>query len=185
VNDALWYSSRASGVVAAVLIALALVSGFLFSSRDTGRRRRPAWWLDLHNMLGGLALAFSVVHIVLAWLDPDLGVGLAEVLIPGFADVERWALAWGVIATYLLATAVFTSWPQRRFTRRTWRILHLGSVVAFALALVHALQLGTDAGSLWLRALLVLLVGVATFALGVRVFGLLLPEEDDSQPALR
>ena len=63
-NDVLWYLTRASGIVAAVLIATAVVSGFLFSGRETGTRRRPNWWLDLHNMLGGLALIFTLIHIV-------------------------------------------------------------------------------------------------------------------------
>jgi hypothetical protein len=43
VNDVLWYLTRASGIVASVLIATAVVSGFLFSGRETGTRRRPNW----------------------------------------------------------------------------------------------------------------------------------------------
>jgi predicted ferric reductase len=182
VNDALWYLSRATGIVAALLIAAAVVSGFLFSGRETGRRRKPAWWLDLHNLLGGLALIFTLVHILASLLDRDLAVSIADVLLPGVADLDRWPIAWGVIATYLVATAVLTSWPKRRFRRRTWRALHLGSVLGFALVLVHALQLGTDASTMWLRAGVVLVVAVAAYSLGVRLFGTLLPEANrDSQ----
>ncbi len=36
-----------------VLVVVALLWGFLFSSRATGTRLRPNWWLDLHNWLGG------------------------------------------------------------------------------------------------------------------------------------
>jgi methionine sulfoxide reductase heme-binding subunit len=183
VNDVLWYLTRATGIVAAVLIATAVVSGFLFSGRETGTRRRPNWWLDLHNMLGGLALIFTLVHIVASLLDSDLGIGIADVLVPGIASLDRWPLAWGVIATYLVATAVLTSWPKRRFRRRTWRIVHLGSVLGFALVLVHTLQLGTDASTVWLRTGLVFVVAVAAYSLGVRVFGLVLqrPETNSQQ----
>ena len=55
-NDVMWYLSRATGIVATVLAVAALVWGFLFSARETGNRFRPAWWLDLHNWLGGSAL---------------------------------------------------------------------------------------------------------------------------------
>ena len=55
-----------------------LAWGFLFSARETGTRLRPAWWLDLHKGLGGLALIFTVVHLVAAFADSDLGVGLAR-----------------------------------------------------------------------------------------------------------
>jgi methionine sulfoxide reductase heme-binding subunit len=120
-------------------------------------------------------------------LDSDAGVALAHALVPGIAPVNRWPLAWGVIATYLLATAVLTSWPQRRFTRRTWRIVHLGSVVGFALVLVHALQMGTDGATAWFRAGVLLVAGVAMYALGLRLFGVLLrrPPVQDSQPVHR
>jgi hypothetical protein len=185
-SDLLWFLSRATGIVATVLIAAAVVSGFLFSGRETGRRRRPAWWLDLHNLLGGLALIFTLAHIAFSLLDRDLGLSLAQVFVPGIARLDRWPLAWGVIATYLTATTVLSSWPKRRFRRRTWRVLHLGSVLGLALVLVHALRLGTDASTVWLRAGVVLVVAIAAYALGVRVFGLLLPQPDeDSQPALR
>ena len=91
-----------------------------------------------------------------------------------------------MIATYLVATAVLTSWPKRRFRRRTWRIVHLGSVLGFALVLVHALQLGTDASTVWLRSGVVLVVAVAAYSLGVRVFGLVLQRPDaNSQQTLR
>jgi sulfoxide reductase heme-binding subunit YedZ len=186
VNDLLWFLSRATGIVAAVLIAAAVVSGFLFTGREMGHRRRPAWWLDLHNLLGGLSLIFTLAHIAFALLDPNLGLTVAQVFVPGVAQPDRWPLAWGVIATYLTATTVLTSWPRRRFRRRTWRVLHLGSVLALALALVHALQLGTDASTVWLRAGVVLVVAIAVYSLGVRVFGrLLAPPDEDSQPALR
>ncbi|MEY2565569.1 MAG: hypothetical protein QOE35_98, partial [Actinomycetota bacterium] len=45
------YLTRSSGLVATVLIVLSLAWGLLFSARATGNRRRPNWWLDLHNFL--------------------------------------------------------------------------------------------------------------------------------------
>jgi hypothetical protein len=45
----MWYLTRSTGIVATLLAAAALVWGFLFSARATGRRLRPNWWLDLHN----------------------------------------------------------------------------------------------------------------------------------------
>ncbi len=60
----LWlYLSRATGIVATVLIVLALAWGLFFSARATGSRRRPNWWLDLHKYLGGLAFVFTLLHV--------------------------------------------------------------------------------------------------------------------------
>jgi hypothetical protein len=168
VNDVWPALTRASGLVAAVVVALALISGLLFSARETGERRRPAWWLDLHNGLGGLALAATGVHVVASLLDSDLGVSVAEVLVPGVADTDRLALAWGVIALYLVGGAVFTTWPRRIRDRRLWRIIHLGSTLGVALAFVHGYQMGTDAGRLAFRVGVIALVAPMTYAVVVR-----------------
>ena len=172
-NDVMWYFSRSTGIVAAVLAIASLAFGFLFSARETGIRRRPNWWLDLHNWLGGAALIFTVAHVATSYFNRDAGLGLADLFVPGIASSERLALAWGVVATYLLATTVLTSWPRRLFSRRTWRIVHLSSVVGVALALVHGYQMGTDATGDTFRGGLLLLVAIATYTLGVRLFGVL------------
>ncbi|MEO6571913.1 MAG: ferric reductase-like transmembrane domain-containing protein, partial [Ilumatobacteraceae bacterium] len=127
-SDLMWYLTRSTGIVAAVLAILALAGGFLFSARETGRRQQPNWWLDLHNWLGGATLIFTVVHVVTAYADRDTGLAVVNLFVPGTASLDRLAVSWGVIAVYLFATSVLTSWPRRRGSRRTWRILHLGSV---------------------------------------------------------
>ena len=160
--------TRSSGIVAAVVVAAALVSGFLFSARETGERRRPAWWLDLHNGLGGLALVAVGVHILVSLFDSGFGIGIAQVLIPGTGSTDRWALAWGVLGGYLLAGAVFTTWPRRLGDRRLWRLIHLSSMLGVVLALVHSYQMGTDATRLGFRVGLLAVVAPITYAVAVR-----------------
>jgi sulfoxide reductase heme-binding subunit YedZ len=169
-NDLMWYLTRSTGIVATMLAAASLVWGFLFSARATGRRLRPNWWLDLHNWLGGLALAFVGIHIVASVLYRDSGIGLLQVFVPGTANVNAWAIGWGVLATYLFAVAVFTTWPRRWRNRRWWRILHLGSVIGVALALLHGYQSGTDARRAVFQVGMVLTVAVTTYPLGLRLF---------------
>lgn len=172
-SDVLGFLTRATGIVAAVLAVAALAGGFLFSARETGKRFQPAWWLDLHNWLGGAALIFTIVHIVTSYLNSDAGLSLASLFVPGVASSQRLALSWGVIGTYLFATTVLTSWPRRLFARRTWRIVHLGSVVGVALALVHAYQMGTEASGRLFRIGLLLLVAIGTYTLLLRLIGVL------------
>lgn len=174
-NEVTWYLSRSTGIGATVLAVSALVFGFFFSSRNTGERRRPAWWLDLHSWLGGLALVFTVVHVLAAYLDSNSGIGLLQVFVPGTAPSASWAITWGVVATYLFATTVFTSWPRKRLRPRLWRIVHLTAVVGVALAGLHAFQSGTDATTLAFEAGLVVAAAFAVYALGVRVLAKLAP----------
>ena len=175
-NDWLWYLTRATGIVATVLMLASLAWGLLFSARETGKRLRPAWWLDLHNWLGGLALVFTGVHLVAAFFDSDLGVGLSTIFVPGAAEFSTTAFTWGVVAFYGLAIVVLTSWPKKLFRRRAWRMVHLLSVPATVLACVHAYQLGSDADTAAFPVVLTLLAGAAVYPLGVRLWGVLLRE---------
>ena len=170
-NDVMWYLSRATGIVAAVLAVAALAVGLLvlgsgdrhapparLVARPAQLARRPR--ADLHRR--------PHRH---AYLDGDAGLSLASLFVPGVATSQRLALAWGVVAAYLFATTVLTSWPRKRFSRRTWRILHLGSVVGVALAFVHAYQMGTDGSGRAFRIGVLLLVAVGTYTLFIRLIG--------------
>jgi DMSO/TMAO reductase YedYZ heme-binding membrane subunit len=179
-NDWLWNVTRSTGIVATVLMLASLAWGFLFSSRETGTRLRPAWWLDMHKGLGGLALVFTGLHIVAAFADSDLGVGLATVFVPGAAQSDTTAFTWGVVAFYGLVIVVFTSWPKMLFRRRTWRAVHLLSVPATAVACIHAYQLGSDAHTPAFSVLAPLAVGGAVYPLGVRLWSLALSHSQET-----
>jgi hypothetical protein len=166
-----WYLTRATGIVATILAVGSLVFGAFFSARNTGSRKTPAWWLDLHNYLGGLALIFTGAHVVASVLDPNSGIGIIQVLIPGTAGAAAWAITWGVLATYTFAIAVFTSWPRRRFTRRVWRWLHITSIAGVAMAGVHGFQLGSDANTRLFEAGLLVAAGITVYAVALRLIG--------------
>lgn len=167
-NDVTGALVRATGLVAGVVCAVALASGLLFSARETGERRRPAWWLDLHQGLGGLGLVTVAVHVVASVVDSGAGIGLGEVLVPGAATTDRGALAWGVIGMYLIAAAVLTTWPRRIANRRLWRAIHVASIAGMVSALVHGYQMGSDATRLVSRLGLLALVAPMTYAVVVR-----------------
>lgn len=164
-----WYLSRSTGFAALALAVASLVFGLFFSARNTGKRRVAAWWLDLHNYLGGLALVFTGAHVLAALLDPGSDIGILQVIVPGTADAARWAVSWGVIATYLLAIVVLTSWPKRRLRRWLWRTLHLSSVGAVVFAGLHTFQLGSDGTSTAVEIGLLAASAVAIYALSLRV----------------
>jgi methionine sulfoxide reductase heme-binding subunit len=167
-----WYLTRSTGIVASILAVGSVVWGLRFSARATGNRLRPNWWLDLHNWLGGLALAFTVAHVVFAVLDSNSGLRIVDALVPGQAKVLTAAMSWGVIAMYVFAVVVFTSWPKKRFGRKLWRSIHLLSLPAVVLAGVHSFQAGSDASTTVLRVLTILLSAVMLYPLGLRLAGL-------------
>ncbi len=168
-SDVWWYLSRSSGIVATVLIVAALMWGFFFAARATGTRHRPKWWLDLHNYLGGLAFVFVIIHVVAVYQDDLSGIGLLQIFVPMTATGWAWGITWGVLATYMLAFVVFTSWPRRWGSHRVWLTVHLMSVPAAVFAGVHAWTVGSSRGQLWFAVLLGALVGLAVYPAVLRL----------------
>ena len=139
-----WYTARAGGLVAWGLATASVIWGLLLSGRIT-RKPKPAWVLDLHRFLGALTVIFVAVHMLALWFDSFVTFGPAELLVPLASAWKPGAVAWGIVAFYLLAAIELTSLFQRRMPRRVWHAIHLSSFGLFAFATIHALTAGTDA----------------------------------------
>lgn len=145
-----WYTARAGGLVAWGLATASVLWGLALSGRIT-KKPKPAWVLDLHRFLGALTVAFVAIHVLALWLDSFVHFGPADLLVPFASGWKPVAVAWGVIAMYLLVAIEITSLLQRRIPRRLWHAVHLTSFGLFAFATVHALTAGTDGGGSWVR----------------------------------
>ena len=118
--------------------------GLALSTKVFGRRPRPSWLLDLHRMLGGLALVFTGVHVGAILLDTYVHFGLTSVLVPFASTWHPVAVAWGVVALYLLLAVEITSLLRSRISQRVWRGVHYASFGLFVTATIHGLAAGTD-----------------------------------------
>ena len=139
-----WFVARSSGIVAWVLSALAVWWGMALSSRALGRRPPAPWLLDVHRFIGGLTVVFVAVHLVALVLDPYVAFGPAELLVPFASSWEPLAVAWGVVALYLLVAVEVTSLLRSRLPARLWRAVHLSSYALYGLATVHLLTAGSE-----------------------------------------
>lgn len=172
VQEWIWYLTRSTGIVAAVLAVAALLWGFTFSGRTMPRRLKAVWWMALHSWLGGLTIAFTAAHMVLAFLDSNSGLRFVDLLVP--STVAGWAIGWGVIAFWLFVAVTLPSIARirTRLPRKAWHTVHLLAVPAVALTGVHAVQAGSDSWQTWFTRGLALLVGIAVYALSVRLMGI-------------
>jgi predicted ferric reductase len=145
-NDQLWwYVARASGLVGWALLAASVIWGLTLSTKTHGKRVRPNWVLDLHRFLGGAAVIFTGVHVTGLVLDSYVHFGPAEILVPFASTWRPNAVAWGIVAMYLLVTIELTSLARRRLSKRVWRTIHFSSFPLFIVSTLHALTAGTDA----------------------------------------
>ena len=69
------------------------------------------------------------------------------VLVPLAAKWHPVALAWGVVAFYLLLAVELTSLARSRLPKTIWRRVHFASFLLFVFATIHGLAAGTDTKS--------------------------------------
>ena len=155
-----WYLARAGGLTAWWLLCIAVLWGLLLSTRILGDRTPPAWLLDLHRMLGGLAVVFTALHMTGLFFDEWAGFGWSELLVPFSSEFKPGAVAWGVVAFHLLVAIEVTSLLRKRIPDALWRWVHRCAFVVFVFATVHTFTTGTDGGSRWIQG------GAAAVALG-------------------
>jgi DMSO/TMAO reductase YedYZ heme-binding membrane subunit len=153
-----WLVARSAGLVAWGLIVVSCTWGLLLATRALGRRPSPAWLLSLHRFLGGLAVAFTAVHVVAILVDPFVTFSWVDALVPFASSFEPLGVALGIVGLYLMVAIEATSLVRARLSPAAWRRVHLLSYALFATTTVHGIAAGTDAQDL-------LPTGVA-FALG-------------------
>jgi predicted ferric reductase len=161
-----WYAARAGGIVSWALLVASMLWGLALTSKALGGRPRPAWLLDLHRWLGALALVFTGVHVIAVVADSYVHFGLAEVLVPFASAWHPVAVAWGVVAGYLLLAVQLTSVVRKRLPKALWRRVHFVSFPLFVAATIHGLAAGTDT-----RTLLSVVVTAAAFVAVTALIG--------------
>ncbi len=150
------------------LLTLAVIMGLQLSTRLV-RRPAPAWVLDVHRFLAGLAVAFLGVHLLGLVVDTYVGFGPADILVPFAAPYQRTAVALGVVAMYLLAAVEISSLLMKRMSRRVWHGIHLSSYVLFPLATLHGILVGTDRHNALLLGPCLLAAAVVLYLTLVRI----------------
>jgi predicted ferric reductase len=165
-----WFLARAGGLVAWGMLGLSVLWGLAASTAILQQRRKPGWLLDLHSWLGGLAVTFTLIHVIALIGDDYVEFGLQEVLLPMTSEWRPMAVAWGVVSLYLLIAIQLTSLLRRHLPKRLWRWVHLTSFVLFFTSGIHAGMAGTDTANLVYRWATVSLTALTMVAILYRVF---------------
>ena len=131
-----WYVTRASGMTAWALVLISIVWGLAMALPRIGftRKAGPAWTLALHRWLGALALAFIAVHVGSILVDDFVHFSIADVVVPFASGWHPGAVAWGIVAMYLLIAVEVTSLVRKRLPAKVWRQVHLLAYAAFGRA---------------------------------------------------
>jgi predicted ferric reductase len=158
-----WFVSRSSGMVAWVLVTLSLCWGLFVSTKAVAKASTPSWLLDLHRFFGGLAVTFVAIHLLGLWADSYVEFGWAELFVPFASEWKSGAVAWGIVATYLLVAVELTSLAMKHLPRRLWRWIHHLSLPLYVMATYHGLAAGTDRTATAFRLMALASINVVAF----------------------
>lgn len=170
-EHSMWYLSRASGMVAWVVLGITCLWGILLVTRMLKPADRPAWLLDLHRYLGVLSIVTVAMHMATLVGDNWEHYGWSELFVPftGLEYSNTAAIAWGVFAFYLMVVIQVTSWAMKWLPRRLWHGIHLLSYVLFVMVTIHGFMAGSDSTNVVFFAVACGGIAILLFALVARV----------------
>ena len=151
---AYWYISRASAMVAYLLLWMSMAFGLSITSKLSRSWPGAAQAVSLHQYTALLGLAFALLHALILLGDQYINYNLAQVLIPfGSSSYRQLGVGFGQITFYLLAVVSFSFYFRKQIGHRTWRLIHFASFALFVMALIHGLVSGTDSADLWAKGM--------------------------------
>ena len=141
---ALWYASRATGVVALLMLTVVTILGIVVN-RQGHLPGLPRFAVTgLHRNLSLLSVAFVAAHVLTAVADTYVTIPLAAAVVPFSSPYERFWLGIGAVSLDLTIAVVVTSLLRPYLGRVPWRALHWLAYVLWPAALAHSIGSGAD-----------------------------------------
>lgn len=163
-STVLWYTTRASGIVALVLLTATMVLGLATTNRARARNWPGYAQQEIHRRLSIMAVVLVGIHVLTSVLDTFVDISWAAIFVPFTSSYGRFWVGIGAVGLDLMVAVFVSSLLRARMRPATWRALHWLAYLCWPLALAHTFGMGTDAGEGWvviLAAVCVLSVGVS------------------------
>ncbi len=167
-----WVTTRASGILAFVLLTMSMVAGLVLKTRPFGRLVRGISAIELHRSLTIASLMALAVHGVTLVMDKTINITWTDLLIPGALPFKPVWTGMGVAAGELMLVLAVSYRFRRKLTMPIWRRLHYASYAAFTLALMHGIFAGSSSGTVWMRDIY---IAAAAMVIGGTVFRIISP----------
>ena len=145
----LWFANRGTGFVLLVLLTLSTMLGVLSTARVSPRLWPRMLSQGLHRNVSLLAVTFLAAHVATAVADTFVDIRWYNAFVPFSGTYKPVWLGLGSLGLDLLIAVTATSLLRHRMSHRPWRAVHVMAYAAWGLGLLHGLQMGTDAASVW------------------------------------
>lgn len=155
INLVWWLVSRASGIVALVLISLSVLMGLTMAAKVLRRPGLKRSLVKLHEHVALAAILAIGAHGLSLLGDHWLKPGWRGIAVPFALSYKPAFTGLGIIGGYVALLLGPSFYLRRRIGARRWRRLHRLIIVSWILSAIHTLGAGSDAHKLWLQAVVV------------------------------
>jgi sulfoxide reductase heme-binding subunit YedZ len=141
---ALWYLTRASGLVSLVLLSATVVLGIVSSVGWTTERWPRFLSQSMHRNLSLFCIGFVALHVVTTVADGYVPIGFLDAVIPFQTPYRPLWVGFGALTLDLLLAVAITSGLRKHIGVRAWRGVHWLAYLCWPIALLHGLGSGSD-----------------------------------------
>jgi predicted ferric reductase len=139
-----WYVTRASGIIAYLLLWVSTVLGLAVTSKYLDGMLERLFTYDFHEFVSLLSVGFTLVHILVLLPDRYLPYSLIQILVPFLSPYRPFWVGLGVIAFYVILLVTITFYLRDRIGTRAFRIIHIFSLLGYLGVTLHGYYAGTD-----------------------------------------
>ena len=181
-TTALWFLTRATGLVTLLLLSATVVLGTVASVGWTTERWPRFLSQAVHRNLSLFCLAILGVHVLTTVVDGYVPISLLDVMIPFRSPYRPVWVGLGALAFDMLLAVAITSGLRRRIGTTAWRGVHWLAYACWPVAVLHGFGSGTDAKLPGTQVVMVCCIGTVTVAvvlLSIAVFAAVGPLRPD------
>jgi predicted ferric reductase len=164
-----WYSVRALGFLAYIVLAASVLYGLLLSTKILDAIAHRPVSFALHKDLAIVALILASLHGALLIFDASFSFTPRSILVPFESPYAPVTVGIGQLVFYASAVVTASFYVRRRISQKAWRLLHYVTFLAFIGASFHGIASGSDSGAAWAFWLYLTPVTAAIFLTTYRV----------------
>jgi predicted ferric reductase len=143
-GKSLWYFTRATGLVALVLLTVSVVMG-IAAAIGWATERWPRFLSQrVHRDVSLFCVGFVTLHVVSTVSDGYVPIGVASAFVPFLTPYRPIWIGLGAVALDLLLAVMLTSALRRHIGYSSWRFVHWLAYLCWPIAVLHSLGSGSD-----------------------------------------
>jgi len=143
-GKALWYLTRATGLVALVLLTASVVLGVAAAVGWATERWPRFLSQSLHRNVSLFCVVFVGIHVVTTVSDGYVPIGFTSAFLPFLTPYRPIWIGLGALSFDLLLAVMLTSALRRRIGYSSWRFVHWLAYLSWPIAVFHSLGSGSD-----------------------------------------